>query len=48
MINIKYLIIGAGPSGLAFANTLKKLNEESFLVLEKESEAVGLCRSQLV
>lgn len=42
----KYLILGAGPAGLAFANKLKDAGEESFLVLEKESAAGGLCRSQ--
>lgn len=42
---MKYLIIGAGPAGLAFANRLKQLGESSFLVLEKEAEPGGLCRS---
>ena len=42
---MKYLILGAGPAGLTFANRLKQLNEDSFLVLEKESVAGGLCRS---
>lgn len=41
----KYLILGAGPAGLTFANLLKEHKEESFLVLEKETEAGGLCRS---
>lgn len=45
---MKYLILGAGPAGLAFANRLKKKGETSFLVLEKESEAGGLCRSTMV
>ena len=43
---MKYLILGAGPSGLTFANMLLKMGEEDFLVLEKESEAGGLCRSE--
>jgi len=42
---MKYLILGAGPAGLTFANRLKQLGETSFLVLEKEKEAGGLCRS---
>lgn len=45
MEKLKYLILGAGPAGLSFANRLKQLGEESFLVLEKEKEAGGLCRS---
>jgi protoporphyrinogen oxidase len=45
MVDYKYIILGAGPSGLAFAHTLRMLGEESFLVLEKENEAGGLCRS---
>lgn len=42
---MKYLILGAGPSGLSFANRLKQVGETNFLVLEKENEAGGLCRS---
>ena len=42
---MKYLILGAGPAGLTFANRLKQLGENSFLVLEAEKEAGGLCRS---
>lgn len=45
---MKYLILGAGPSGLTFANRLKQMGESSFLVLEKEKEAGGLCRSAQV
>ena len=44
----KYLILGAGPAGLAFARTLLDRGETSFLVLEKEDEAGGLCRSTMV
>lgn len=44
----KYLILGAGPAGLAIANKLKDAGEKSFLVLEKESTTGGLCRSQLL
>lgn len=45
---MKYLILGAGPAGLAFALELLKNNIKDFLVLEKEKEAGGLCRSQYV
>jgi len=45
---MKYLILGAGPAGLTFANRLLKNGEDDFLVLEKESEAGGLCRSEEV
>lgn len=48
MTKIKYLILGAGPSGLAFANKMKENGENSFLVLEQEDEAGGLCRSKTV
>lgn len=48
MTKIKYLILGAGPSGLTLANKLLELGEESILVLEKETEAGGLCRSKEV
>lgn len=43
---MKYLILGAGPTGLTVANRLKQKGETSFLVLEKESTAGGLCRSE--
>ena len=42
---MKYLILGAGPAGLTFANKLKQMGENDFLVLEKEGEAGGLCRT---
>lgn len=48
MEKVKYLILGAGPAGLSFANLLKQRGETSLLVLEKEKEAGGLCRSVLV
>lgn len=47
MISVKYLVLGAGPAGLAFANLIKKnRSEDTVLVLEKEEEAGGLCRSK--
>lgn len=48
MQNVKYLILGAGPAGLAFANRLLKKGETSFLVIEKEAMPGGLCRSKQV
>lgn len=48
MEKVKYLILGAGPAGLTFANRLKDQGETSFLVLEKEAQAGGLCRSAIV
>lgn len=42
---LKYVILGAGPSGLSFAHALLDKGETSFLVLEQEKEAGGLCRS---
>ena len=41
----KFLILGAGPSGLAFAHTLLARGENSFVVLDQEAVAGGLCRS---
>lgn len=48
MERVKYLILGAGPAGLTFAMKLKECREKSFLILEKEAEAGGLCRSVTV
>lgn len=45
---VKFLILGAGPAGLSFANRIMQMGETSFLVLEKEAEAGGLCRSKIV
>ena len=45
MENVKYLVLGAGPAGLAFANRIKQRGENNFRVVEKEREAGGLCRS---
>lgn len=45
-MKVKYLILGAGPAGLSFANRIKQLGEDNYLVLDKESEAGGLCRSK--
>lgn len=48
MEQVKYLILGAGPAGLSFARSLQDKGESSFLILEKEKTAGGLCRSELV
>ncbi len=41
-----YLILGAGPAGLAFAHMLKARKDGcSYLIIEKEHTAGGLCRS---
>ena len=40
--HVKYLIIGAGISGLTFANYVKN---DDYLILEKENEVGGYCRT---
>lgn len=47
-MKVKFLILGAGAAGLTFASVLKKQGVTDFLVLEKETEAGGLCRSRMV
>lgn len=47
-MHYKYIIFGAGPSGLSFSHTLLNLGITSFLVIEKENVAGGLCRSKIV
>ena len=47
-MKVKYLVLGAGPTGLSFANKLMQLGEKDFVVLEKENEPGGLCRSKEV
>lgn len=41
MEKVKYLIIGAGISGLTFANYIK----DNYLIIEKENEVGGYCRT---
>jgi protoporphyrinogen oxidase len=48
MKQYNYIILGAGPSGLSFAHTLLECGERSFLIIEKEKIAGGLCRSEIV
>ena len=42
---MRYIILGAGPAGLSFARSLKDKGIDDFLIIEKENEAGGLCRS---
>ena len=42
-MDVQYLIIGAGVSGLACASKLPK--DSNYLLLEKETEAGGYCRT---
>jgi len=44
-VKTKYLIIGAGPTGLGAAHRLKELGEADFLVLERNDYAGGLAAS---
>ncbi len=50
MKRVKYLILGAGPSGLALAHTLLDhgVPRTDLIVLEMEQVAGGLCRSETV
>lgn len=48
MISVKILILGAGPSGLVLGRSLIDRGEKDLLILEKEKEAGGLCRSRTV
>lgn len=43
---MRYLIIGAGPAGLTFANRLLDKGIRDFRIIEMESTAGGLCRSE--
>lgn len=45
MAHHKYIIIGAGPTGLGAAYRLKELGVQDFIVLEKEPNAGGLSTS---
>ena len=41
----KYLIIGAGPTGLGAAHRLNELGMDDYLVLERDNHAGGLASS---
>ncbi|MGZ3952953.1 MAG: protoporphyrinogen/coproporphyrinogen oxidase [Flavisolibacter sp.] len=43
--HFKYIIIGAGPTGLGAAYRLKEIGVEDFIILEREPEAGGLSSS---
>ena len=43
-LNTKYLIIGAGISGLTFANYL---NNSDYLIVEKEKKIGGYCKTNI-
>ncbi len=45
MTKVKYLILGAGISGLSFANYL---DSKDYIILEKENEPGGLCRTHKI
>lgn len=44
-MHVKYLIVGAGPTGLGAARRLAELGENDFLVLERNAYAGGLAAS---
>jgi protoporphyrinogen oxidase len=46
----KYIILGAGPTGLSIAHTLLKngVSHDQLLVIESNKESGGLCRSETV
>lgn len=50
MKKVKYLILGAGPSGLTLAHSLldRGIPKDQVVLIEKESVAGGLCRSEKV
>ena len=43
-LNVKYLVLGAGVSGLTFANFL---NSEDYLIVEKDSRPGGYCKTTI-
>lgn len=45
---MRVIVLGAGPAGLSVATRLLELGNKDILILEKESEAGGLCRSVFV
>lgn len=48
MKKLKYVILGGGITGLSVAVSLLSKGETSFVVLEKEATAGGLCRSEYI
>ncbi len=45
MEKFDYLILGGGISGITFARLLQLYTDKTFVILEKESKAGGLCRT---
>ena len=45
MKQVKYLIIGAGPTGLGAGHRLNELDEKDFLILESNEYVGGLAAS---
>jgi UDP-galactopyranose mutase len=44
-VHVKYLIIGAGPTGLGAADRLRELGHDDFLILERNDHVGGLSAS---
>jgi protoporphyrinogen oxidase len=42
----KFLVLGAGPTGLGAAHRLQELGETDFLVIEKDTKVGGLAKSE--
>ncbi len=47
MEKFDYVILGGGISGVVFARLLQLYTNKTFVILEKESTAGGLCRTEL-
>ena len=45
MHHFRFIIVGAGPTGLGAAWRLHELGQEDWLIVEAEAEAGGLARS---
>lgn len=45
MKRVEYLVLGAGPAGLAFSRAIRAMGCEDFVVIEKDEVPGGLCRS---
>ncbi len=48
MKNVRTIILGAGPSGLALASALLANGDDDWVVFDKEDSVGGLCRSRQV
>jgi|TARA_B110000908_G_scaffold172446_1_gene239869 protoporphyrinogen oxidase len=45
---VKFLVLGAGPSGLVFTDQMLRYGHTDILLVERNEEAGGLCRSKIV